>query len=295
MGELHLDLPLAEEWEQDRDRLVEQLRGSGGCLVAFSGGVDSAVVARAAFEALGDRAVAVTATSPSVAAGELELACQVARSIGIRHATITTREIEDPRYVSNPFDRCYFCKTELYSRLGDWLVEHPDVGRWVRAIVNGANLDDLGDHRPGLRAAGEHQVRSPLAECGLTKERVRAIARGWGLAVADKPATPCLASRIAYGEPVTVERMQRIDQAEQWLRQRGFGDVRVRLHPGELARLEVAVEDLSRLVNGPIRDELMARMESLGFRFVTLDLRGRRSGSLNSLVPLEQLEHSARE
>jgi len=282
------------EWERDRDCLVDCLRQTDGCLVAFSGGVDSAVVARAAYEALGTRAIAVTATSPSVAAGELETACHIARTIGIRHEIVATREIEDPRYVANPFDRCYFCKSELYARLGDWLAAHPDASQVVRVIVNGANVDDLGDHRPGLRAAGEHSVRSPLAECGLTKERVRAIARGWAMEVADKPATPCLASRIAYGEVVTVERMQRIDQAEQWLRQRGFPDVRVRLHPGELARLEVAVEDLARLAGTPLREELTTCLEKLGFRFVTVDLRGRRSGSLNGLVPLEQLEHSAR-
>ena len=289
-----MDASSAADWELDRDRLVECLRRTEGCLVAFSGGVDSSVVARAAHEALGPQAVAVTATSPSVAEGELELAREVARAIGIRHETIATHELDDPRYAANPFDRCYFCKSELYKRIGQWLAARPDVGAWVRVVVNGANLDDQGDHRPGLRAAGEYHVRSPLADCGLTKEQVRAIARGWGIEVADKPAMPCLASRIAYGEAVTVERMARIDKAEQWLRSRGFGDVRVRHHPGDLARVELPPSSHGLLTVGATQEELVAYLEGLGFRFVTLDLRGRRSGSLNTLVPLEQLERAGR-
>lgn len=268
-----------------RGLLLQQLRELRGCVVAFSGGVDSAVVAKAAMLALGDRAVAVTAVSPSLASGELQLARQIAQQIGIRHDEIETREMENPAYVLNHFDRCFHCKTELYSLM------ETDLSRWnASIIVNGANLDDLGDHRPGMRAAGDHRVASPLADCGFTKEDVRRLARDWDLPVADKPATPCLSSRIAYGEQVTVARLERIDQAEQWLRSNGFADVRVRLHGGELARLEVNENQLDDVCREPMRSELTREFVALGFKFVTVDLQGRRSGSLNTLVPIEELE-----
>ena len=198
-----------------RERLLETLRGYGRVAVAFSGGVDSTVVAQAAYDALGDAAIAVTAVSESLAAGELEEAQALARQIGIRHRVIRTEEFADPNYLRNDPDRCYFCKSELYGRLSGMLGELE-----VDVIASGANMDDMGDHRPGMRAAGEHGVRHPLQECGLTKADVRALARAWGLPTWDKPATPCLSSRIAYGEEVTPERVRMIDQAEQWLRQR---------------------------------------------------------------------------
>ncbi len=277
---------------QDADRLVARLRDLPSAAVAYSGGVDSAVVAHAAYLAQRDRAIAITAASPSVATGEIESAAEVARFIGIRHEVISTFEIDDPRYRANPFDRCYFCKSELYSRLREWLDRHrPSADHWT-CIVNGANADDLQDHRPGLRAAGEHEVVSPLADCGLTKEQVRAVARGWQLAVADKPSMPCLASRIAYGQQVTPERMQQIDQAERWLRARGYRDVRVRYHEGDLARVEVPLHNLQRLVETDDREQLVRELRQLGFRFVTLDLQGRQSGSLNTLVPIEQMERN---
>ena len=200
-----------------REKLVETLRGYGRVAVAFSGGIDSTVVAQAAYEALGDAAIAVTAVSESLAAGELEEAQELARQIGIRHRVIRTEEFADPNYLRNNTDRCYFCKSELYGRLSGLLGE---LG--VDVIASGANTDDMGDHRPGMRAAGEHGVRHPLQECGLSKADVRALARAWGLPTWDKPATPCLSSRIAYGEDVTPERVRMIDQAEQWLRQRGL-------------------------------------------------------------------------
>ena len=184
--------------------------------VAYSGGIDSTVVAQAAYEALGDAAVAVTAVSDSLAAGELEEAEALARRIGIRHRVIRTEEFADPNYLRNNPDRCYFCKSELYGRLSGLLGE---LG--VDVIASGANTDDPGDHRPGMRAAGENGVRHPLQECGLGKADVRALAKAWGLPTWDKPATPCLSSRIAYGEEVTPERVRMIDQAEQWLRQPG--------------------------------------------------------------------------
>jgi uncharacterized protein len=204
-------------------------------VVAYSGGVDSAVVAKAAHLACGDRAVAATAVSSSLAAGEAEGAAEVARQIGIVHQTVATAEFENPQYLANPTNRCFYCKTELYQRLETYLAADPDV-----VIVNGANVDDLGDHRPGMVAANEHRVRSPLVEAGISKAEVRELARHWNLPVWDKPAAPCLSSRIAYGVAVTPERVQRIDAAEQFLRERfGLRELRVRLEANELARIEI--------------------------------------------------------
>ena len=267
-----------------RDQLIENIRAYGRVAVAFSGGIDSTVVAMAAFEALGDFAVAVTAVSESLAEGELEGAEELARRIGIRHRVVRTEEFSNPDYRRNNPDRCYFCKSELYGRLKGMLAElRADV------IASGANLDDMGDYRPGLKAASEHDVRHPLQECGFTKSDVRRAALAWGLPTWDKPATPCLSSRIAYGEDVTPERNRMIDQAEQWLRERGFQILRVRYHKGDLARVEVPLKELSRFVELELRGELLSAFRGLGFKFVTLDLEGFRSGSLNSVIPAEDL------
>jgi uncharacterized protein len=252
--------------------------------VAYSGGIDSTVVAQAAYEALGDMAIAVTAVSESLAAGELEEAQELAQEIGIRHRVIRTEEFADPNYRRNNSDRCYFCKSELYGRLSGMLGELS-----VDVIASGANQDDLGDYRPGLRAASEHGIRHPLQECGLTKSDVRALARGWGLPTWDKPATPCLSSRIAYGEDATPERVRMIDQAELWLRQRGLRVLRVRYHKGDLARIEVPLDDVPRFIDLQLRGELIVAFRALGFKFVTLDLEGFRSGSMNSVIPVESL------
>jgi uncharacterized protein len=268
-----------------RDLLLDTLNRYGRVAVAFSGGIDSTVVAQAAHLALGDRALAVTAVSPSLAGGELEEAEDLARRIGIRHRVIRTEEFADPNYLRNHTDRCYFCKSELYGRLASLL---ETLGADV--IASGANADDMGDHRPGMQAASEHGVRHPLLECGLGKAAVRDLARAWGLPTWDKPATPCLSSRIAYGEPVTPERVRMIDQAEQWLRCRGLRLLRVRYHKGDLARIEVPVEDLPRLANPDVRAELVPAFRALGFQYVTLDLQGFRSGSLNAVIPLESLQ-----
>ena len=233
---------------------------------------------------LGDAAIAVTAVSESLAAGELEEAQKLAQKIGIRHRVIRTEEFADPNYRRNDSDRCYFCKTELYGRLSGMLNE---LG--VQVIASGANTDDMGDYRPGLRAASEHGVRHPLQECGLSKADVRALARGWELPTWDKPATPCLSSRVAYGEDPTPERVRMIDQAEQWLRQRGLRVLRVRYHKGDLARIEVPLDDLPRFIELQLRGELIAAFRALGFKFVTLDLEGFRSGSMNSVIPIESL------
>ncbi len=252
--------------------------------VAFSGGIDSTVVAQAAFLALGEAAIAVTAVSESLAEGELTEARELAQKIGIRHRVIHTEEFSNPDYRRNNPDRCYHCKSELYGRLEAMLAE---LGADV--IVSGANLDDMGDYRPGLRAAAEHGVRHPLQECGFTKADVRALALAWSLPTWDKPATPCLSSRIAYGEDATPERNRMIDQAEQWLRQRGFQVLRVRYHKGDMARIEVPLDDLPRFVELEIRGELLPAFRAVGFKFVTLDLEGFRSGSLNSVIPAEAL------
>jgi pyridinium-3,5-biscarboxylic acid mononucleotide sulfurtransferase len=273
-----------------RDQLLETLRGYGRVAVAYSGGVDSTVVAQAAFVALGGAVVAVTAVSDSLAAGELEEAEALARRIGVRHRVIRTDEFADPNYLRNNTDRCYFCKSELYGRLSALLGE---LG--VDVIASGANTDDAGDHRPGMRAAGENGVRHPLQECGLGKDDVRALAKGWGLPTWDKPATPCLSSRIAYGEAVTPERVRMIDQAEQWLRQTlGLRVLRVRYHKGDLARVEVPLDDLPRLVEPSVRLAMIKAFREVGFKYLTLDLEGFRSGSLNALIPVENLQRVSR-
>ena len=267
-----------------RDLLLEILRGYGRLAVAYSGGVDSAVVAKAAQVALGDATIAVTAVSESLAQGELAEASELAGKIGIAHRIIRTEEFADPNYLRNNSDRCYFCKSELYGRL-----EGLKDALGVETIASGANLDDQGDHRPGMKAAAEHGVRHPLQEAGLTKDHVRQLARAWDLPTWDKPATPCLSSRIAYGEDVTPEKVRMIDAAEGWLRRQGLRLLRVRYHKGDMARIEVPVEDLARLADPEVRKALIPAFRELGFKFVTLDLEGFRSGSLNTLIPLDGL------
>ena len=267
-----------------RERLLDLIRSFDSCAVAFSAGIDSTVLAKAAQLALGDRAVAVTGVSPSLPAGELAEARGLAAQIGIRHEVIATQEFSSPDYLRNDPNRCYHCKTELYTQ-----IERIAPQLHVAVVFNGANLDDLGDFRPGMRAASEHQVRSPLAECGFTKEEIRELAIEWQLPIWDKPAMPCLASRVAYGEEVSPERLEMIDQAERFLRERNLRTVRVRYHKGDLARLEVPVDAIERIAQSPLRHELVEYLRSLGFQFVTLDLQGFRSGSLNVLVPSEAL------
>jgi uncharacterized protein len=271
------------ELQGKRDRLLGMLRDLGSAAVAFSGGIDSTVVAKAAFLALGDRAVAVTGDSPSVPRAELAEACRLAEGIGIRHRIVATNEFVDPDYTRNDGTRCYFCKSELYSHVERLL---PELGAAV--ICSGANLDDRGDYRPGLKAAAEHAVRHPLQEAGFTKADVRALARDWDLPTWDKPASPCLSSRLAPGVEVTSERTARVEAAESYLHDLGYRECRVRLHEGELARIEVPISGLLRLADPAVRQDLVRRLKDLGFRFVTLDLEGFRSGSLNTLVSLER-------
>ena len=271
--------------EQKRDRLLEILSSYGRVAVAFSAGVDSTVVAQAAHLACGENSVAVTAVSLSLAAGEQEEAEQLAARIGIRHLVVPTHEFSDPNYLKNPVNRCYFCKTELYTRLIELA---PTLG--VDVLANGANLDDRGDYRPGMQAANEFQVRSPLIEAECTKDDVRELARMWNLPVWDKPATPCLSSRIAYGVEVTPERVRRIDQAERFLKgQLNVRELRVRCEANDLARIEIPLENLPALLAPETQDRVRTEFHRLGFRYVTLDLDGFRSGSMNSIISAEDL------
>jgi uncharacterized protein len=272
----------------DARQLVEFIRPLGRCIVAFSGGVDSAVVAYAAHAALGETALAVTGVSASLASGELQVAERIARAIGIRHETMPTDELTDPSYLKNAPDRCFHCKTELYAKL-----EAEAERRGITFILNGANADDLGDFRPGMTAATQHGVRSPLAECGLRKDAVRRIAQAWGIEVWDKPATPCLSSRLAYGVAVTPERLAMIDQAEAYLRELGFNRFRVRLHENSLARIEVPVEELPKLCADANRTNIVETLRRIGFRYIAVDLEGFRSGSFQQLVPAEELQRFA--
>jgi uncharacterized protein len=273
---------LSAELATKRDRLLAVLSELPGVAVAFSGGIDSTVVAKAAFLALGGRAVAVTADSESVAQRELDDARALAGLIGIRHVVVRTHEFDNPDYLKNDGTRCYHCKTELYTTVEQLL---PELG--VPVMASGANLDDLGDYRPGLVAAAEHAVRHPLQEAGFTKADVRALARCWDLPTWDKPAAPCLSSRLAPGLAVTPERTRRVEAAEAVLRGLGLRECRVRYHEGDLARIEVPVGAVAKLAAEPVRSDLARALHELGFKFVTLDLDGFRSGSLNELVPLE--------
>jgi uncharacterized protein len=270
-----------------RDHLLTLLRDMRRVAVAFSGGIDSTVVAQAAYLALADQATAVTADSPSVPRAEISEAVELARRIGIRHSLIPTAEFGNPDYVKNDGARCYFCKDELYRQIEQLL---PTLQCDV--ICSGANLDDLGDYRPGLVAAAEHKVRHPLQEAGFTKADVRELARSWNLPTWDKPASPCLSSRIAPGVEATAERTARIEAAEAYLKKLGFRKCRVRLHQGELARIEVLPDALAALADPQVSAALVRFLKELGFRYVTLDLQGFRSGSLNELIPLVMRIHN---
>ena len=272
--------------QQRKDELLSLLQQWNRPGVAFSGGVDSTVVAKAAVLVAGTEAIAFTSVSDSLASGELETAVSLAKEIGIRHEVVTTIEIEDSAYRRNNADRCYFCKTHLYEKLAE-LADQYDLD----VLLNGANQDDLGDYRPGLQAAKEHQIVSPLLEANFTKSDVRELAKYWNLTIWDKPALPCLASRIAYGLEVTPERLRRVDLAEQFLRELlSLTEFRVRHEENFLARIEVPCPALPLLLEEENRILVVQRFRELGFQSITLDLEGFRSGSLNERLELISLE-----
>lgn len=263
------------EKEQNLRSMMREMRS---VLVAYSGGVDSAYLALVATQELGENAFCILGLSPSVSQIQRTEAVDIAKQFNYCFETIETNEIENPQYAANPSNRCYFCKSELYTVLRAIADE-----RGIGYIVDGTNADDVGDYRPGRAAAGEHDVRSPLVECGLTKSEIRELSKLHGLPSWDKPASPCLSSRIAYGVPVTIERLSKVERGEEVMRQFGFREFRVRVH-GELVRLEIAPAEMEKALNKPMADCLAESFSKLGFKFVTLDLHGYRSGAMNKVL-----------
>ena len=264
--------------EAKRLKLLENLRGMGRVLVAYSGGTDSAYLAWAATQALGENAVAITADSASIPESHQRDAERFARDNGIRHEYIATNEFENPDYVKNAPDRCFHCKDELFTCLAE-------VGRarGFEHIVYGVNMDDLGDYRPGQKAAKIHEVQAPLVDAGLAKAEIRELSRIAGLETWDRPASACLSSRIPYGTPVTKENVKTVEQGEEAIRALGFRQFRVRFH-GDLVRIEVAPDELNRALTAEMAQAFTAIFKPLGFHYVTLDLEGYRQGSLNASI-----------
>lgn len=264
--------------ERQLEQLQTMFAEMDRAIVAYSGGVDSTLVAKIAYDVLGDRALAVTANSPSLLPDDLEDAQVQAVEIGIRHEIVQTHEMDNPNYTSNPVNRCYFCKSELHDTLRPLALE-----RGYPYVIDGVNADDLKDYRPGIRAAKERGVRSPLAEVGVTKAEVRALSKFLGLPWWDKPAQPCLSSRFPYGEEITLSKLQRVGRAERYLRTMGYRNLRVRSE-GDTAKIEVLPEQIKEFVLTTDLPRLVATFQDYGFMYVTLDLEGYRSGKLNQVL-----------
>jgi len=264
-------------------RMRDILRSLERVVVAFSAGVDSTFVLKIALDTLGsENVIAATGRSDSLARREFDEACRLAEAAGVKHLVIDTGEFENPDYLANPVNRCYFCKTTLYEYLDPVLAEHG-----FNAVVNGTNADDLGDHRPGLQAAAEHNVHAPAAEAGLTKDDIRAASEAMGLPTFDKPASPCLSSRVQYGETITPEKLRMIEQAENYLHDLGLRECRVR-HHNNLARIEIPPDAIDAFTTPEMRASIDAKLREIGYTYVTIDLRGLRSGSMNDVIAFGQ-------
>ncbi|MEO8286180.1 MAG: ATP-dependent sacrificial sulfur transferase LarE [Chloroflexota bacterium] len=274
-------MPNVQDHAYKTQNLKNILTNLGSVVIAYSGGVDSTFLAREALEALGDKALAVTAVSPSLAASELDEAKELAVQMGVRHVLIDSDEVSDPRYLANGADRCYFCKNEVYSLLVSYAHE-----QGYAAVIDGTNVDDLRDPRPGRKAAREQGVLSPLVDAGFTKAEIRDASRVLGLPTADKPSMACLSSRIPFGTPISIASLKQVEDAESLLRGLGLGQSRVR-HHRDTARIEVEPDDFITVIER--RDEIVAGLKSLGYVFVSLDLEGYRTGSMNSALKGEKV------
>ena len=269
------DALTAEEKERNLRRLMREMQK---VLVAYSGGVDSSYLALIASQELGDNAVCLTGISPSVSQKQREEAARIAADFKFNFQTVETDEMENPLYQTNPTNRCYHCKTELYGKLRSIAETNK-----IAFVLDGANTDDVGDYRPGRQAATEKSVRSPLIEVGLSKAEIRALSKQLKLPTWSQPSSPCLSSRIAYGVPVTIERLSKVERGEEIVRRLGFREFRVRVHD-ELARIEIAPNEMELVLNVNVTEELAEKFRKLGFKYVTLDLHGYRSGAMNEVL-----------